>query len=120
MGVFVNVGEGVAVKVAVNVEVLVGVGVLSWSTDVILQDNTNRLTPRKPRSSPSPVFFPAMCAFIANTSIFMLCAQRGALPAGGREDGTLLCRNQPPASELPENAATPTRRVHAVLGGFLF
>ncbi len=42
-------------------------------------------------------------------------AQRCALPAGGRDERTLLCRNQLQARNLPENAQTPTRRVHAVL-----
>ena len=27
-----------------------------------------------------------------------ICAQRDALPAGGREEVTLVCRNQPPAT----------------------
>ncbi len=43
-------------------------------------------------------------------------AQRGALPAGGREERTPLCRNQLEPRKPLENAATPTRRVHAVLG----
>ncbi len=49
----------------------------------------------------------------------IVAAQRCALPAGGRDETTLLCRNQPPARNLPENAATPTRRVHAVLAALL-
>jgi hypothetical protein len=48
-----------------------------------------------------------------------LAAQRFALPAGGRDERTPLCRNQFQATQLFENAATPTRRVHAVLGTML-
>ena len=36
----------------------------------------------------------------------------------GRDETTPFGRNQPKARNLPRNAATPIRRVHAVLGGF--
>jgi hypothetical protein len=42
--------------------------------------------------------------------------QRLALPAGGWGEMTPFCRSQLLARNVPENAATPTRRVHAVLG----
>jgi hypothetical protein len=42
--------------------------------------------------------------------------ERRALPAGGRDETTPLYRNQPQATEMSENAATPTSRVHAMLG----
>ncbi|HET9914928.1 MAG TPA: hypothetical protein VFQ13_23770 [Anaerolineales bacterium] len=44
--------------------------------------------------------------------------QRLALPAGGRDETTHLVGTNFEPQKLPENAATPTRRVHAVLGGF--
>ena len=43
-------------------------------------------------------------------------AQRRALPAGGWDETTPFCRNQLRAKKLPENAQSPTSRVHAVLG----
>jgi hypothetical protein len=49
------------------------------------------------------------------TSRRTVCVTRG-----GRDEVTPLYRNQPQARNLLENAQTPTRRVHAVLGSFLF
>ncbi len=39
-----------------------------------------------------------------------------ALATVGRKEGMLLWQNQPPARNLTQNAASPTRRMHAVLG----
>ncbi|RPI91864.1 MAG: hypothetical protein EHM40_14590 [Chloroflexi bacterium] len=39
------------------------------------------------------------------------------LDPAGRDEVTPLCRNRLEPRELLENAASPTRRVHAVLGG---
>ncbi len=47
---------------------------------------------------------------------FSSTAQRCALPAGGRDEMTLLWRNRLQPETCLKNAATPTRRVHAVLG----
>jgi len=46
-------------------------------------------------------------------------AERLALPAGGWDEATPFYRNPLQARNLPKNAQTPTRRVHAVLGCFL-
>ena len=46
-------------------------------------------------------------------------SQRLALPAGGWDEITPFYRNQLQAKYTPENAQTPTRRVHAVLGGYV-
>ncbi len=43
-------------------------------------------------------------------------SQRCALPAGGWDGATCFDGTSLEARKLPENAASPTRRVHAVLG----
>jgi hypothetical protein len=43
-------------------------------------------------------------------------AQRLALPAGGWDELTPVCRNQLQAVKTLENAQSPTSRVHALLG----
>jgi len=47
-------------------------------------------------------------------------AERFALPAGGWDEKTPFDGTNFKPHKLPENAQTPTRRVHAVLGGNLF
>ena len=44
-------------------------------------------------------------------------AERFALPAGGRDETTPFAGINSKPQKLPENAPTPTSRVHAVLGG---
>src|SRR5215212_362998 len=46
--------------------------------------------------------------------------QRCALPAGGRDETTPLYRINFKPHKLLENAPTPTSRMHAVLGVFVF
>src|SRR6266540_649356 len=45
-----------------------------------------------------------------------VATQRCALPAGGRDETTRFDGTNLKPRKLPENAATPTSRVHAVLG----
>ena len=49
----------------------------------------------------------------------MPAAQRLALPAGGWDETTPFGGTNFKPHKLPENAQTPTSRVHAVLGAFL-
>jgi hypothetical protein len=48
--------------------------------------------------------------------LFKSATQRLALPAGGRDEATCFAGTDFKPRKLLENAATPTRRVHAVLG----
>jgi hypothetical protein len=50
---------------------------------------------------------------------FQRAAQRLALPAGGRDEAMPLDGINLKPRKVPENAPTPTSRVHAVLGGVL-
>jgi hypothetical protein len=47
------------------------------------------------------------------------CSPQLALPAGGREETMLFYGTNLEPRKLPENAQTPTSRVHAVLGAVL-
>jgi hypothetical protein len=55
------------------------------------------------------------CLFYFNI-LHIASAQRLALAAGGRGETTPFYRNNFKSRKLPENAQTPTSRVHAVLG----
>ncbi len=57
------------------------------------------------------------CALLLD--LLDLSAQRCALPAGGRDEGRHFAGTSFEPRKLPENAQTPTRRVHAVLGSLM-